>query len=136
MSYLEFCTGNISPCSFILGQAFHCPLKPPFSWFTPMIAQVQATAHVSCQGLLCKCGYCKSKAREIHCLLCRKVDAMLIALAKILKHEGSISSSSFYGSGIWEHLHSFREVEFLRGYSKTLWMGRQNLKTLFISGWT
>ena len=25
--------------------------------------------------------------------------------------------------GIWEHLHSFREVKCLQGYSKTLWMG-------------
>ena len=26
-------------------------------------------------------------------------------------------------SGIWEHLHSFREVKCLQGYLKSLWMG-------------
>ena len=25
--------------------------------------------------------------------------------------------------GIWEHLHSFGEVKYFQGYSKTLWIG-------------
>ena len=33
MSYWEFHMGDISPHSFILGQAYHRPRKPPFSWF-------------------------------------------------------------------------------------------------------
>ena len=33
--------------------------------------------------LLLKCGHCKNEAREIDCLCCREVDAMLIASAKI-----------------------------------------------------
>ena len=44
----------------------------------------------------CECGHCKNEAREIDCLCCRKVDAMLIAAAKIPKSDGSISPSSFY----------------------------------------
>ena len=42
MSYSEFCAGDVSPHSFILGQAFHCPSKPPFSWFVQVIAWAQA----------------------------------------------------------------------------------------------
>ena len=41
-----------------------------------------------------KCGHCKNEAREIHCLCCREVDAMLVASAKIPGREGSIS---FFG---------------------------------------
>ena len=44
-----------------------------------------------------KCGHCKNEAREIDCLCCREVDAMLIASAKIPEREGSISPCSFYG---------------------------------------
>ena len=43
--------GNISPRNFILGQAFHRPLKPPFSWFVRVIVWAQAIARASCQGL-------------------------------------------------------------------------------------
>ena len=45
----------------------------------------------------CKCGHCKNEAREIDCLCCKNVDAMLIALAKIPEREGSLSPFSFYG---------------------------------------
>ena len=37
---------------------------------------------------------------------------------------------------IWEDLHSFRELKCDQNYSKALWMGLQDLKNLFISGWT
>ena len=47
--------------------------------------------------LLLKCGHYKNKGREIDCLCCREVDAMLLASVKILEYEGSISPSSFYG---------------------------------------
>ena len=30
-----------------------------------------------------KCGHCKNEVREIDCLCCREVDAMLVASAKI-----------------------------------------------------
>ena len=45
----------------------------------------------------CKCRHCKSDATEIHCLYCREVDAMLLALAKIPEYERIISPSSFHG---------------------------------------
>ena len=45
----------------------------------------------------CKCRHCKNKAREIDCLCCKEVDAMLIASVKIPEREGSIFPSSFYG---------------------------------------
>ena len=34
-------------------------------------------------GLLLKCGYCNNKARDIYCICCRELDAILIASAKI-----------------------------------------------------
>ena len=43
----------------------------------------------------CKCGHCKNETREIDCLCCREVHAMLTASAKNPDHKGSISSSSF-----------------------------------------
>ena len=45
----------------------------------------------------CKCRHCKSEAREIDCHCSREVDAILIASAKILESERSISPCSFYG---------------------------------------
>ena len=39
----------------------------------------------------------KNEMREIDCLCCREVDAMLTASAKIRERQGSISPSSFYG---------------------------------------
>ena len=46
----------------------------------------------------CKCGHCKNEAREIDCLCCREVNAMLIASAKIPEREGSISPCRFMGN--------------------------------------
>ena len=42
-------------------------------------------------------GYCNNEARDVDCICCRELDAMLIASAKIPEREGSISLSSFYG---------------------------------------
>ena len=39
----------------------------------------------------------QKQAREIDCLCCREVDAMLITSAKIPECEGNISLSSFHG---------------------------------------
>ena len=39
----------------------------------------------------CKCEHFKNEPREIDCLFCREVDAMLIGLAKIPEREGRIS---------------------------------------------
>ena len=49
------------------------------------------------ERLLLKCGHYKNEAREIDCLCCREVDAMLLPSAKILECEGSISLFNFYG---------------------------------------
>ena len=43
--------------------------------------------------LLLKCRHCKNEARERDCLCCRDVDAMLIASAKIIEYEETISPS-------------------------------------------
>ena len=47
--------------------------------------------------LLLKCGHCNNEERDIDCICCRQLDAMIIASAKIPEHKGSISPSSFYG---------------------------------------
>ena len=39
---------------------------------------------------------CSNEARDIDCICCRELDAMLIALAKIPECGGSISPFSFY----------------------------------------
>ena len=49
--------------------------------------------------LLLKFGHWKNELKEIDCLCCRGVDIMLLASAKILGHEESMSPSRFY-----EHL--------------------------------
>ena len=45
----------------------------------------------------CKFGHCKNQLREIDCLCCKEVDAMLNSPARILDRKGSISQSSFCG---------------------------------------
>ena len=44
----------------------------------------------------CKCGHWKNEAREIDCLSCTEMNAMLIASAKVLEREESISPCRFY----------------------------------------
>ena len=44
-----------------------------------------------------KSGYCNYEARDIDCICCRELDALLIASTKIPQREGRISPSSFYG---------------------------------------
>ena len=46
--------------------------------------------------LFLKCGHCNNEARDIDCICCRELDAILIASAKIPECEGSISLSSVY----------------------------------------
>ena len=39
--------------------------------------------HIRIGNLIwCKCGHCKNEVKEINCLCCRELDAMLIASAK------------------------------------------------------
>ena len=42
----------------------------------------------------CKCGHCQNEAREIGCLCCREVGAMVTGLAKIPERKGSIMQTS------------------------------------------
>ena len=42
-------------------------------------------------------GYCNNEARDIDCICCTELDAMLIATAKIPEREESNTPSSFYG---------------------------------------
>ena len=44
-----------------------------------------------------KYGYCQNESRELDCLYCREVNAILIASAKIPEREGSIPPCRFYG---------------------------------------
>ena len=54
--------------------------------------------HIRIENLdWCKCGHCKNEARDIDCLCCREMDAMLIVSAKIPECEGIILPSRFYG---------------------------------------
>ena len=46
--------------------------------------------------LLLKYEHCKNEAREIDCLCCTEVDAILFASVIIPEREGSMSPSSFY----------------------------------------
>ena len=70
------------------------PEEPPvnFEKFlrTPFLQNIS-------ERLLLKCRHCTNEAREIDCLCCRELDAILIASAKTPELEGSISRPSFYG---------------------------------------
>ena len=46
----------------------------------------------------CKCGHCKTEAREIDCLCYREVNAMFIASDKIPEREGSSHHADFMGN--------------------------------------
>ena len=50
--------------------------------------------------LLVKYGHCKRETREIDCLCCREVDAMLIISAKIPEREGASPYQAFMS--IWQ----------------------------------
>ena len=65
-------------------------------FFNKVAGLGQHFLHNNSGQLLLECGHCKNKVREINCLRCREVDAMLIASAKIQECEGRILSSSFY----------------------------------------
>ena len=66
MNYLEFGTGDISPYSFTFRQTFHCPPKPPFSWFAQATLWVREITCTSCQGL-----------QEFHCTSCQSLEKFI-----------------------------------------------------------
>ena len=72
---------------------------PPFSTIERNIFTLQLPTYSIRIGNLdwCKFGLCKKEAREIDCLCCREVDAILVASAKIPERKISISPSNFYG---------------------------------------
>ena len=54
--------------------------------------------HIRIRNVNCYiCQHCKNEVREIDCLCCGEVDAMLISSTKIPECKGSISTSIFYG---------------------------------------
>ena len=56
------------------------------------------TYSISIGNLNCSKWRIAKTIREIVCLCCREVDAILIGSGKIPEHEGSILPSSFYGN--------------------------------------
>ena len=66
-------------------------------FFNKVAAQRQLFLQSNSGQLLLKCGHCKNKAREIDCVCCREVNAMLLASAKIPERMENMSPSSFYG---------------------------------------
>ena len=48
--------------------------------------------------LLLKCQHYNNEARDIDCICCRELDALLYCFTKIPDREGSISPSSIYGN--------------------------------------
>ena len=63
-----------------------------------ILASVTNLLHIKIRNCdWCKCRHRKNEAREIECSCCIEVDAMLIVSAKILKCEGKILPSSFFG---------------------------------------
>ena len=80
-------------------------LQTTFQASFPFLMTMTKPVHTSAADLLhirirkldwCKCTYSKNETREIDCLCCREVDAILIALAKIPERKGSTSPCSFY----------------------------------------
>ena len=65
-------------------------------FFNKIVSLRQRFLQNNPKWLLLKCGHCKNEAKEIDCLWCREVDAMLTASTKIPEHEGSMSPSRFY----------------------------------------
>ena len=66
-------------------------------FFNKVAGLGQHFLHNNSGQLLLECGHCKNKVREINCLRCREVDAMLIASAKIQECEGRILYPAFIG---------------------------------------
>ena len=50
-----------------------------------------------CRAAASESEYCINEARDIDCICCRELDAMLIALTKIPECEGRTSPSRFFG---------------------------------------
>ena len=97
MSYWEFCTGNTSSRSFILGQAFHCPCKSPFFWLAQVIVRVQAIACTSCQGLEIKnkASVCLLPSISVDfCSICFSLLSILFLLVYLRVVGGEVGATS------------------------------------------
>ena len=63
---------------------------------TIIYASAAGLLHIRVENLNCfKYRHCRNEAREIDCLYCREVNAMLIPSAKIQNTRENITSSSF-----------------------------------------
>ena len=85
--YEDFCSTILQPFLFEREQKKACGNE----------RHDKEAQHIHASAAESKCRHCKNEAREIDCLCCREVNAMLIASAKIQEREGNISPSSFYG---------------------------------------
>ena len=79
--------GDISPCSFTFGWAFHRPPKPPFSWFVRVTAQVQAIACASCQSL-----------HDLKRVAFLKINFLIILLAFLVPSTVTVPFNTIYTS--------------------------------------
>ena len=116
MSYWEFHAGDISLCSFILGQAFYCLCKPSFSWFAWVITWARAIACTSCQGLIFGLLSSFLSNRQVLVVLFGKSSQEYPAecapvpfcmeegwvVYYIFKREGYLTGSPFLVEGCWE----------------------------------
>ena len=84
------CQISISMKMVIISRKIHAKMKSFASPFVPEKTTVNFAKFLrtpflqnNSRRLLLKCRHCKSDTREIDCLCCREVHAMLLALAKI-----------------------------------------------------
>ena len=92
----DFCSTNLQAFQLEPEQKKTCGNESHKKETKHIHASASNLLHISIGNLdWCKYRHCKKEAREIDCLCCREVDAMLNALAKILESKGSISPSSF-----------------------------------------
>ena len=94
----NFCSTILQPFQFEPEQKKTCGNESHEKETKHIHASAANLLHIRKGNLdQCKYGHCKNEAREIDCLCCRELDAILNTSAKIPEHKGNISPCSFYG---------------------------------------
>ena len=89
-----FCSNIFQPYQFELEWKKTCGNESHEKETKHIYVSAADLLHISIGNLnWYKCRYCKKEARQIDCLCCREVDAMLIASAKIPERGVSKSPS-------------------------------------------